>query len=228
MKNLIFASLAVMIVSCSSKGFNKEMLRSELHVGDNRQVTDEEIQKVFNLKPQLPKPFKIGVFFVPGNYQTWEMRWTAEDKDSILQLEEELKKTGEVSKVFLINESVAPGRDLKSLRLAAAHHGADALLVISAAHDTNRYQNAWAATYALLLPVFFVPGTVSEAFYVTRAALWDVRNEYLYMAVEAESYKEETTSPFSEDKTKLLLKAKKESHEDLKAEILRMTSRMGK
>ncbi len=219
--------LALIVLSaCSSKGFNKETLRQELQSGETRQVTDEEIKKVFELKPQLPKPFKVGVYFVDNNHQNWDLRWNSEDKQMIMKLEEELKKSGEVSKMFLINESVVNGKDLKSIRLAAAHHGADALLMVSSTSATEQYANMAALSYILILPALFVPGTVTDALFITRAALWDVRNEYLYMAVESESFKRKEAPPFSSDQHEELKKAKKDSVNGLRSEILRMAAEM--
>jgi len=228
MKPALLALSLIVLVSCSASGFKKEALRRELQMGETRQVTDEEIKKVFDLKPQLPKPFKVGVYFADNKLRSWDLRWNSEDKETILQLEDELKKSGEVSHMFLINESLVQGHDLKSLRLAAAHHGADALLVISSTHDTDTYSNSWAGTYILILPMFFVPGTVTDALYITRAALWDVRNEYLYMAVESESFKRKKTPVSLIDKDEQLLKAKRDSLNGLKKEILRMTQNIKK
>ncbi len=219
--------LALIVLSaCSSRGFNKEILRQELQVGESRQVTDEEIKKVFELKPQLPKPFKLGVYFVDNTHRNWDLRWNSEDKQMIMELETELKKSGEVSKLFLINESVVNGKDLKSIRLAAAHHGADALLIISSTSASEQYQTKAALSYILVLPGFFVPGTVTDALFITRAALWDVRNEYLYMAVESESFKRKKAPPIQSDELVELKKAKKDSVSRLSAEILRMTKEM--
>lgn len=228
MKLMTIVFVSIFLTACSSKGFNKEALRQELQSGESRQVTDEEIKKVFELKPQLPKPFKVGVYFVDNNHQNWDLRWNSEDKETIMQLEQELKKSGEVSKLFLINESVVNGRDLKSIRLAAAHHGADALLMISSTSATEQYQNAAALSYILLLPMLFVPGTVTDALFITRAALWDVRNEYLYMAVESESFKRKKAAPISSNGHEELKKAKKDSMNGLRSEILRMASEMQK
>lgn len=228
MKSFSLILAMLVLSSCASRGFNRETMRHDLKKGESRQISDEEIKKVFDLKPQLPKPFKIGVYFMDNHLRSYDLRWNSEDKDGILKLEHELQKSGEVSKMFIINDSLVQGHDLKSLRLAAAHHGADALLVVSATHDVDRYLNSWAATYLLVVPAFFVQGTVTDALYITRAALWDVRNEYLYMAVEAESFKRRTSSLVNEDRGRLLLRAKKESMTGLKKEILRMMSGMTK
>lgn len=226
MKLTTILFVSIVLSACSSKGFNKEVLRQELQAGETRQVTDEEIKKVLELKPQLPKPFKVGVYFVDNNHQNWDLRWNSEDKQMIMQLEEELKKTGEVSKMFLINESVVGGKDLKSIRLAAAHHGADALLMISSTSATEQYQNMAGLSYILILPALVVPGTITDALFITRAALWDVRNEYLYMAVESESFKRKKAPPISSDGHEELKKAKRDSMNGLRAEILRMAAEM--
>ncbi len=219
-------SVAFLLSACSSKGFNKEVLRQELQSGETRQVTDEEIKKVFDLKPQLPKPFKVGVYFVDNNHRNWDLRWNSEDKQTIMELEAELVKTGEVSKMFLINESVVNGKDLKSIRLAAAHHGADALLMISSTSAAEQYGNMASLSYILLLPAFFVPGTVTDALFITRAALWDVRNEYLYMAVESESFKRKKAPAIFTYGQEELKKAKRSSMAGLRSEILRMANEM--
>jgi hypothetical protein len=226
MKFSVLITSLLVLVSCSSKGFNKEALRQELVVGESRQVTDEDIKKVLDLRPQLPKPFKLGVYFVDSDFRNWDLRWNADDKQMVMSLEEELKKTGEVSKMFLINESVVNGKDLKSIRLAAAHHGADALLVVSNVSASEQYMNGWGATYILLIPALFVPGTNTNALFITRAALWDVRNEYLYMAVESEAVKSRKASVINSDEKTELRKAKKQSMEGLKKEILRMAQSM--
>ena len=226
MKLTIILLVSIILSACSSKGFNKEAMRQDLQVGETRQVTDEEIKKVFELKPQLPKPFKVGVYFVDNNHQNWDLRWNSEDKQMIMQLEEELKKSGEVSKMFLINESVVNGKDLEAIRLAAAHHGADALLMISSSSATEQYQNMAGLSYILILPALFVPGTITDALFITRAALWDVRNEYLYMAVESESFKRKKAPPISSNQHDELKKAKRDSMSGLRAEILRMAAEM--
>ncbi len=229
MKTIALVFVLVLASACSSKGFNKEYLRQQLKSGETRQVvTDEEIKRVFDLKPQLPKPFKVGVYFVDNHHTNMDLRWNSADKEFIIKLEEDLKKSGEVSKVFLINESVVGGQDLKSIRLAAAHHGADALLMISSTSAVDQYTNAAAISYILLLPALFVPGTVTDALFITRAALWDVRNEYLYMAVESESMKRKTAPPIKSHANVELLKAKSDSMNGLRTEILRMASEMNK
>ncbi|MFL5784463.1 MAG: hypothetical protein ACJ76H_07645 [Bacteriovoracaceae bacterium] len=226
MKTITILLALSALISCSSKGFNREVLRQQLIVEEPRQVTDEDIKKVLEMKPQLPKPFKVGVYFVENNFRNWDLRWNSNDKQEIMELEEKLKATGEVSKMFLINESVVNGKDMKAIRLAAAHHGADALLVISNVSSAEQFMNGWGATYILVLPALFIPGTTTNALFITRAALWDVRNEYLYMAVESESVKERKAPLIISSETSELMKAKRDSLNGLKTEILRMADEM--
>ncbi len=225
MKALLAILSLLFICACSSRGFNREALRIELG-GSERQVTDEDIKKALELKPQLPKPFKIGVYFVDNEQKRWDLRWNSEDKEAILSLADEMKKTGEVSQLFLLNDSVVTGKDIKSIRLAAAHHGADAILVINATSATDQYMNRLGLTYLLVFPALFVPGTMTDALFITRAALWDVRNEYLYMAVESESVKRKRAPLIESDEKVELIKAKRDSVAGLRKEIQRMMNEL--
>lgn len=227
MKGIIGILSLLILCACSSRGFNREAMRLELGA-TNQQVTDEDIKKAFELKPQLPKPFKIGVYFVDNEQKRWDLRWNSVDKDAILSLADELKKSGEVSQLFLLNDSVVTGKDIKSIRLAAAHHGADAILVINSTSATDQYMNRLGLSYILVLPALFVPGTMTDALYITRAALWDVRNEYLYMAVESESVKRKRAALINSDELVELIKAKRDSIAGLRSEILRMMNELTK
>ncbi len=97
------------------------------------------------------------------------------------------------SDVFFISNMIVDGNeDLKSLRMAAAKHQADALLVVTGAAQVDRYINGWGWSYALILPTFFVPGSQVDTLFLSSAALWDVKNEYLYLTNDAEDVVHET------------------------------------
>ncbi len=130
--------------------------------------------------------------------------------------------------MFVINPSVVSGTDLKSLRLAAAQHGADALLVVTGATEVDSYHNSWAWTYVALATMLFVPANELNVLFMARAALWDVRNQYLYMTAEAESTKSQTRPAASVDERSALAEAKEESLESLNAEIARMAEGLSK
>lgn len=99
-----------------------------------------------------------------------------------------------MSAVFPILTAVSG--DMDSVRVAAARQRADAVLVISAASETVTNPNGLAFGYALVLPLFFLHGTDVETLYYTRASLWDVRNEYLYLAAEGEG-RAKNSRPFT-------------------------------
>jgi hypothetical protein len=91
---LILISIIAPLSSCSSKGFNRDELRDEMN--DKAPVTDSEIAKTLSLKPQLPKPFVLAVYFKEPTFerrilnQKW--RWTDEDEQTILSSLDNLKK----------------------------------------------------------------------------------------------------------------------------------------
>jgi len=190
-KRLVVVAFAVAMAGCAtSRGFDRGKLAKDL--SQQTLVTDEDIRKAIELKPQLGMPFRLGLCFKnperPRDY--WrrpDWSWQQEDKDSILGLGEELKEKGIVSEVVYISSSVVAGKDTKAVRYAAAQHGVDAVLVVSGTVDIDRYNNILGPLYILLVTGFFVPGDVIDALFLSHAALWDVRNGYLYLSVEAEA-----------------------------------------
>jgi len=101
-----------------------------------------------------------------------------------------VKRSGLAADVFFISGlTVEPGAaatELKRIRLAAARHGADAVLVIKAAGQVDDYVSPLSVFYLTIVGLWVVPGTHHDALFVVRGGLWDVRNEYLYLTAEAE------------------------------------------
>lgn len=132
---LIAVLLGSQLLGCTSTGFNRGELKQQIAVG--KPVYDEkEIKDAFDKKPNLPKPFTVAVYFKTpksnhGGEASW--RWTDEDKKVLEDLGAELKAEGTVSDFFPIMSSLVADEDLKSLRLVAAKHHADALFVIGGA-----------------------------------------------------------------------------------------------
>jgi hypothetical protein len=120
------------------------------------------------------------------------------------------------------NPATLSGTDLKSLRLAAAQHGADALLVVSGIKDTDSFTNNWGWTYIALVTALFVPASETDVLFMSRAAMWDVRNQYLYMTAEAESLQKQTKPAAFTDERGLTETAKNESVNKLREEISKM------
>jgi len=227
MKNILILSVILLLVtSCASKkGFNRGALQDQLRVKDVV-VTDAEIAKVLKTKPNLKKPFKLAVYLKePQNLYRYShsWRWSSEDKASLMDLSKDDSLKDLVSNIYYINPSTVSGTDIKSIRLAAARHGADAVLVINGAGDIDKYNNKLGITYILLVTGFFVPGSVADSLFILNASMWDVRNEYLYFTAEAEAMETETYIPFLKNEDKVIIdKTKKVAIGKLKKEIVSM------
>ena len=219
----------VALVSCTSpRGFDRGELQSA--VSPDALVTEEEIQRVIDLNPQLPRPFKLGVYLAHPKSRHWGSRWDwrPSDKDAILGVGESLQKTGLVSQTIFISPATAQDEKLKSVRLAAARHGVDAVLVVSGVSDVDRYNNPLGVTYFLIVTPLFVPGTVVDGIFVSHAGLWDVRNGFLYASVEADGESSATGPAAFVDEARVLKDAKERSIESLVESILNRIENLGK
>lgn len=151
-------------------------------------INEDQVRAAFELRPQLPKPYRLGVFFrTPADDSidaAW--RWDAAHKGAVLGFAKAVRGSGEVSEVFAVDRATSSSDDLGAIRIAAARHGADAVLVVSGRDEVRRSSNAWAASYVALLPMLFAPGSELDVTFFAHAEMWDVRNEYLYLSAEAE------------------------------------------
>ena len=210
MRRALIILLALAVTACaSSRGFDRGALRGE--ITDQKVVTEEDIKKALELKPQLPAPFKLAVYFVPPK-SDWRRgsswNWLGEDKNKLLEVTSELKNKNVVSDIFIINDAILEGNDNKAIRLAAARAGADAVLIINGVSDVDRYNNALGFSYFLLITPFFVPGTEADGLFMVNASMWDVRNQYLYLSSEAEGVATETRPAFFVEEPRVIKIAK--------------------
>jgi len=187
MKRLLLVLIPLLGACAGSRGFDRGALSRELRA-DTPVVSDEEIARVLGLRPQLAPPFKLGVYFRSSQ------RWTGADKDALLGRLGPLVEAKAISQVIPISDSMIAREDLKSIRLAGARYGADAVLVVNGATQLDRYSNAGSALYWTIIGLFIVPGTSADALFLGSATLWDVRNEYLYASAEAEAIGRSDTS----------------------------------
>ena len=227
--SLILMSIA--IAGCAtSQGFNRDELRGE--IGSPVVVDDMQIKTALALKPQLPKPFKLAVYFTEPTtnrrYAHAEWRWSGEDKKKIMTLAVGLKSTGDASDVFVIDESMVQSSSLRSLRMAAAQHGADAIMVVNGVSDVDSYNNGLGWTYIALVTALFVPASKTDALFMAHAAMWDVRNEFLYMSAEAESIKHQTRPAAFTSSREAVNEAKADSMDGLSSEISRRFAGLNK
>lgn len=200
-------------VGCATRGFVKEDFRQRAEQ-QNPTFDNKQITTAFSKKSNLPKAFKLGVYFKPVPrdlpQETW--RWTEQDRSELQELEALMRERGMAGEFVPILEDTVNGSDLNSIRLAAAQHQVDAVLVIGGTGMVERRINAWGWTYLLLAPVFFVPGSTAEGHFFSHATLWDVRNGYLYGGAESEgSIRDTYIGAFGESDKTVLAEAKSKS-----------------
>jgi hypothetical protein len=193
----LVASFVALLLACGgSTGFQQPAPRAADISGAPQVVNDSEVERAFALRAQLPKPYRLGVLFrdpppsaEPGEPEPW--RWQVEHRAQLVAALETQQDKGELGAVLSIARSTVTGDDLRAYRIAAARQGADAVLVVSGSDRVERDSNAWAATYFAIVPMLFAPGSELRVDFATHAELWDVRNEYLYLAAEAEARAEQ-------------------------------------
>lgn len=222
MKAVIVGLLVLALGGCvASKGFDRGNLRYSL--GQN--VTEQDIKSVLELKPQLPSPFKLGIYFNYLGSTSRRAFWTDTEINVLLSHKNQLKEAGIVSDIYVVSDSTVLVRDLtanirtyapslKDLRLAAARYGADALLIVNDASSVDRYNNPAAFFYLTIVGAYLVPGTHSDALVMIKASLWDVQNEYLYATEEAEGIAKRIGPAFVLEDVDSIDQAKKVAIED--------------
>lgn len=221
MKRVLLLSAVLLITSCAtSRGINRENLKQQLD--DKTSIADSEINQAQSAKAKLPKPFKVAIYFqepTKAEVERIDWSWSNEDKERIQKAVDRFKSNGEISKSFILNTK--SHSDVKSLRQAAAQQGADTLLVISAVNDLDKYNTQLGWTYAFILPALFVPATVSDIIFISRAVMWDVRYDFSYLTAESESMiNRKYPAVFRTDK-KQNMEAKEESIKGLQEELVK-------
>ncbi|HAK60813.1 MAG TPA: hypothetical protein DCO77_10590 [Nitrospiraceae bacterium] len=221
MRKLFIIVLLLFVTACaSSRGFDRGTLRSQ--ISDQKVVTEKDIQKTLALKPQLPDPFKLAIYFAPPKSDRWYWRvwnWRSEDKDMFLAVANEAKSRGAISEAVIFSDDIVEGSDNRAIRMAAARVGADAVLIMRGTSDIDRYNNAWGYTYALIVTPLFIPGTEADGIFMANASMWDVRNQFLYMTAEAEGTSHQTKPAAFIEEDRLIKAAKADALAALKREL---------
>lgn len=178
--------LALSLCGCFARGFDHNVLTTHLQqtpiIG-----TDEEITKAQAIKPQLSFPCRVAVYLPPQV----SGRWKAKEKEIVDSWEASLKKEGIVTDMFVMSEMFTRGSENKSptlmdLRVAAAKHGANALLVIQGDCEVESYKNPAAVLNLTIVGGYVVPASHRDALVQLQGALVDVGNGFLYTSVDAE------------------------------------------
>ena len=229
MRNLWALLLVLLATACTaSRGFDRNTLRDQII--DRKQVTEEDRQRTLELQPQLPSPFRLALYFTSPSASrrygsAWN--WLGEDKDALLAIGTGLKSKKIVSDMFVISDHIAEGSDNKTIRLAAARAGADAVLIVNGVADIDRYNNAFGYTYFLVITTFFIPGTEADGLFMANASLWDVRNQYLYLSAEGEGTARDIKPALFIDEKRVIKSAKSAALSALKAELSSRLARIG-
>jgi hypothetical protein len=182
MRVLWLAVVAMSLSGCAT-GFDRGILAARAS-GEPLQVTDDDVLKALQLKPQLAFPCRVAVYLCPDSGCTW--RWTARDKETLDRCADTLRAEGIVSDMFVMSDMVVQGTDEKQLRLAAAKHGADALLIVKGAAQIESYVNPLAVLNLTVVGGYFIPGSHRDALFLMHGCLLDVGNGFLYASVESE------------------------------------------
>ena len=164
-------------------GFNRPLLEMRLHEENAKEVTDEDIQEIQTLKPQLHFPCRIAVA-LKGSAGEW--RWTFKDRQAMEAWASTLREEGIASDVIFMASMFMPGDSLKDLRASAARHGADALLLIKGAAAADSCLNPLAVLNLTIVGGYIVPASNGAALFLIEGGLIDVNNGFLYASMEAE------------------------------------------
>ncbi len=206
MRTIIVVFLALALSACAtSRGFNRDALRTST-ASEKKTVTDDEIKKALALKPQLPAPFKLAVYFNSSHNGWWS--WLGADRDRLIQMGEQLRGKQIISGMIVIGDDILEGNGTPAIRMAAARAGADAVLIVNGAHDLDRYNNPLGASYILFFPFFLLPGTQTDGLFMASASMWDVRNQYLYLSADAEGTASQTRPGFFIDEEQIIRAAR--------------------
>lgn len=229
MKKLLLLLPALLLAACSTQhGFDRGALRQQMNAGPAI-TTDADIRKVLETRPQLGKPFRLAVYFMPrtGWYSdAWS--WQAKDKEQVVAAGDKLKAAGIVSDMYVLPQMLVTDPDKKSIRLAAAQSGADAVLIVHGLSSVNVHNNWKAWSYVALLPALFVPGTQYDGLFMSTANLWDVRNDYLYLSVESEGTAKQVSAPALSDREALVREAKTDALGGIRQQVEARLEAMGR
>ena len=176
---------AFLIIGCGAT-LTSYSPQSSFAPDDPRQITDDDIRKAFEARPQILPPVKLAQYSMSN--------------DDYFSYFKKIQGTRLVDEVYRIPTELVDGvsnysRDdyryydrfqerkpinLKYLRLLAARARSDILVIVANDVSIHTRTNEWGCLYPLIIPSFFTPHRDFYAEMTTRAFVLDVRNGYLY------------------------------------------------
>jgi len=216
--------LTLFLTGCFARGFDHPSVYTHLQPEPISNV-DEEIAKVSLLRPQLTFPCRIAVYLPPSvNGQ-----WTSKERDFVEAWANSLKQEGIAADMFLMSDILTHGAStdsskgptLKDLRVVAAKHGANALLVIQGDCEVASYQNPAAVFNLTVVGGYLVPGSHRDALITLHGALVDVGNGFLYASIESQGEGKILRPTFIVQDKPAIDKAKTKALENFGPELLK-------
>jgi len=226
-RSVLVVGIVLMIATaCGPHGFDRPTLKKGL--GAQLPPADDEIARALATRPGTRPPLRIAVYLHPeramGGSRAWG--WTGRDKDVLLEDTERLRRDRLVTDMFVLSDLVIPSRDVKSLRLAAAQNGADALLLVTGGADVDAYNNPLSLLYITIIGYWLVPGTHRDALFLARGAMWDVRTGYLYLTIETEAQSRTLRPGAFANREAAIDQAKRRALDDFRDDLVRRLRRL--
>lgn len=178
MRRSLWPLALIALSGCFARGFHRQEVTQRLQ-GEAIQATDEEIAKALAVRPQLPFPCRVAIYLPPST-------WTAADREIIEGWSTKLKKDRIVSDMFVMSSIVATGTSIKEVRVAAARHGADAVLILNSVSNIESYKNIGAVLNLTIVGGYLIPSNHRNVQVTIQGVLVDVGNGYLYASMEAD------------------------------------------
>ena len=200
-------------IGCGAMGMDRGPLEPPPPAGE-LVVDDSEVAEALARRPQLPTNARVGVYFTRPAQSDVSWRWSFEEREALIEASAAL----EGITLFPLTEGV-DGDDLRQLRVAGARNGADAVLVVRGEPEQETHDNGWLATYPLILPIFFAPAQELSTRFNARAAMYDVRNGFLYLAAESEGFEAQQRAHVWIDRQGGVETAKEQAVEQLAEEL---------
>ena len=175
--------LCLTFPACStSHGFDRagiqETLRERLTL-----IGERESKSLRESLSTLPRPLRLGVYFVRTEFPTRQsvqtVEWLSAEKDSLIQHLKPLRDDRIVQEIITLAESTALNLTRQELRQAAGRYGIDVFLLVDGIGAIDRHNNAYSFLYPTIIGAYVAPGTVSDALFVISGRLWDVRADIL-------------------------------------------------
>jgi hypothetical protein len=185
---VLVALLVLAAVACGPGGFDRPKLKQGL--GAQLPPAGQDIARALESRPAARGPLRIAVYMQPeplGGRGSRAWSWTGRDREILLSETERLRSDKLLADMFVLSDLVVANRDVQGLRVAAAHHGADALLLVAGNADVDAYSNPLSILYVTIIGYWLFPGTHRDALFLARGAMWDVRTGSLYLTIDTEA-----------------------------------------